>query len=95
MSTPWMRTSPELGVSRPSNIEIVVVLPAPFPPRSALTRPSSTEKLIPRTAVMSPNRLVSARTLIAGVVMNRSPGKRVCGATIGGVVGAGKPARRL
>jgi hypothetical protein len=46
-----MRTSPEVGASVVVRIEIVVVFPAPFGPRSAKNSPASTFRLIPSTAL--------------------------------------------
>ena len=56
---PSTRTDPAVGRSRPSSIEMVVVLPAPLPPRSPTVSPRITEKLTASTAATVPNRLVS------------------------------------
>src|SRR5450759_4696463 len=55
---------PDVGRASVHSMLIVVDLPAPLGPRNANTSPSETSKLIPSTAVNSPNRLVSARTSI-------------------------------
>src|SRR5579862_7613153 len=47
----------------------VVVLPAPFGPRKAVTRPGATSKVSASTAVTGPYRLVSPCTVMAGTVM--------------------------
>ena len=44
---------------------MVVDLPAPFGPRKPNVSPVATSKLMPRTASMSPYRLVSSLTAIA------------------------------
>jgi hypothetical protein len=47
-------TPPAVGRSRPRIIRIVVDLPAPLGPRKPVTRPGSTVKLMPSTAVFAP-----------------------------------------
>ena len=49
-------TSPPLGGMTPASTRIVVDLPAPLRPRSAVAAPGATAKSIPRTASTSPNR---------------------------------------
>ena len=44
---------PEVGIRRVISILMVVVLPAPFGPRSPKSSPFSIEKLTPRTASTS------------------------------------------
>jgi len=66
MSWPSTRTMPEVGSSRPSSMEMVVVFPAPLPPSSPVTAPARTVKLMPSTATSAPNRLVRSRTRMAG-----------------------------
>ena len=39
MSTPSTSTDPAVGISTPSNIDSVVVLPAPLPPSKATVDP--------------------------------------------------------
>ncbi|MNW09520.1 hypothetical protein D3C71_2065310 [compost metagenome] len=58
MSTPSTSTVPEVGSRSPSSMEMVVVLPAPLPPRSPVTDPAATVKEMPSTAVTSPERAV-------------------------------------
>ena len=65
MSAPSTVTEPEVGVSRPSKIDSVVVLPAPLPPSSAVVEPAWTAKLTPSTAVTVPKRLKRSSTTIA------------------------------
>ena len=52
-SKPRTRAVPEVGSSSVVSILIVVVLPAPFGPSRPNSSPSSTAKLIPRTASTS------------------------------------------
>ena len=47
-------TSPDVKFRKPSRISTVVVLPAPFGPRSANISPFATVKSIPATANLSP-----------------------------------------
>src|ERR1041384_3947597 len=47
---PKTRTLPRFGRSNPSNIKIVVVLPAPFGPKKATTLPRVTCRVTSRTA---------------------------------------------
>ncbi len=51
---PLIVTCPEVGVSRPTIIRMVVDLPAPFGPRNPVTRPSGTTKVSPSTASLVP-----------------------------------------
>ena len=71
MSTPRISTVPAVGSKSPSSIEMVVVLPAPLPPRRPVTLPRGTVKSMASTAVTSPppgvgKRLVSPATRMAG-----------------------------
>ena len=50
MSSPSTVIRPALGASRPSSIAIVVVLPAPLAPSSAVVLPRGTAKLSSSTA---------------------------------------------
>ena len=50
MSVPSTVMLPAVGFSRPSSMAMVVVLPAPLPPSSAVTLPCGTVKSIPATA---------------------------------------------
>ena len=55
---------------------MVVDLPAPLGPRKPVTRPGSTVKSIPSTAVVVPNLLVSAWAVIMALTLlgdRRSP----------------------
>jgi hypothetical protein len=54
MSSPSTVTRPALGAKRPSRIAMVVVLPAPFAPSSAVVLPAGTAKLRSETATTSP-----------------------------------------
>ena len=45
---------PAVGISRPSSIAIVVVLPAPLPPSSPTVAPAGTVKSMSSTASVSP-----------------------------------------
>ncbi len=51
---PLTVTVPDVGRSSPMIMRMVVDLPAPFGPRKPVTRPASTVKLTPATAVFSP-----------------------------------------
>ena len=51
---PLTRTEPELGVSRPRIMRMVVDLPAPFGPRNPVTRPGRTAKEASSTATVLP-----------------------------------------
>ena len=53
-SVPSTRTAPAVGAWKPSRISIVVVLPAPFGPSSAVTSPAAAVKLTSSTAVKPP-----------------------------------------
>ena len=65
-----MAAVPAEGVTRPSSMRSVVVLPAPFGPRKAVTVPSPTLKLRSSTAVAAPKRLVSPRASMTGMPDN-------------------------
>ena len=52
MSIPSTRTVPEVGVKSPMIIAMVVVLPAPLPPRRPVTEPTGNVKLMPSTAML-------------------------------------------
>src|SRR5437773_7195523 len=53
-SWPLMTTRPDVGLSSPAMIRIVVVLPAPFGPRNPWISPGATSRLTPSTAVKAP-----------------------------------------
>lgn len=53
-SVPLKVIDPDTGRSSPEMVRRVVVLPAPLVPMSETTSPSSTEKLIPLTALILP-----------------------------------------
>src|SRR4051795_2177336 len=54
-----MVARPRVGVTSPSSMRSVVVLPAPFGPRKPVTWPGSTVAERSETAATVPNRLVS------------------------------------
>jgi len=58
---------PDVGVTSPSSIRSVVVLPAPFGPRNPVTVPGRTAKVRSSTAVTAPKRLVSRCTSSADI----------------------------
>ena len=66
MSWPHTVTSPSLGGMTPASTRIVVDLPAPLRPSSAVAAPGATEKSMPRTASTSPNLTQSDRTSTTG-----------------------------
>ena len=51
MSRPSTRTVPEVGVTRPISIAIVVVFPAPLPPSRPVIVPRGSANEMPATAV--------------------------------------------
>ena len=53
-SSPSTDTRPASGRRNPSSVSIVVVLPAPFGPSTAVICPAAASKLTPSTAVTSP-----------------------------------------
>src|SRR5438874_8874599 len=63
---PSRRASPRSGRTRPTSTRSVVVLPAPFGPRSPHTSPFSTANPKSSTASTSRKRLVSPDTAITG-----------------------------
>src|SRR5262252_1762074 len=69
-----MTAVPLVGGSSVTSIRISVDLPAPFGPSSPKISPSSTVKLIPFTAVNSPNFLTILRTSIAFIKSRRPEG---------------------
>ena len=56
---PNTEISPLSGRSKPSNISIVVVFPAPFGPRRAMVWPRAMEMSTPCTAFTAPNDFMS------------------------------------
>ena len=54
MSAPKTLASPEVGVTRPMSMAMVVVLPAPLPPSSAVMDPRRRLKSMASTATTSP-----------------------------------------
>ena len=56
MSTPSSRIWPSVGRSNPAIIRSVVVLPQPEGPSSEKNSPGGMSRLMPATAVKSPNR---------------------------------------
>src|SRR5690349_8406135 len=65
-SKPRTRTVPWSGRRYPSQISTVVVLPAPFGPRMAVTSPRAALRVSPSTAVVWPYRLTSPPISTAG-----------------------------
>ncbi len=64
-SKPLMSAVPVVGASSVTSIRISVDLPAPLGPSRPKISPSSTWKVIPLTAVKSPNFLTMLRTSMA------------------------------
>src|SRR6476660_4348982 len=64
-STPPTLADPDVGLSRPHSIRIVVDLPAPLLPRNPKISPRVTSKLMSSTATNWPKRRVRWRTSIA------------------------------
>src|SRR5215475_15568618 len=80
-SMPRTATVPASGRRYPSQISIVVVLPAPFGPRTAVTAPRLARRLSPSTAALCPYRLTRSRISTAGVSVTLAsvrghPGRR-------------------
>src|SRR5262249_2466906 len=81
-SMPRTATVPASGRRYPSQISMVVVLPAPFGPSTAVTAPRRARRLSPSTAAVRPYRLTRSRISTAGgsVTLARlkgHPGPRV------------------
>ena len=104
-----LRARPDVGLSRPHNMRIVVDLPAPFGPRKPKTSPLRTSRLMRSTATKSPNRLTRfstttelARWLSHGHASSRADridkqifnGRRDLSNRIEGNIGALEPALR-
>ena len=70
-SKPLTSAVPAVGGSSVVSMRISVDLPAPFGPSSPKISPSSTAKLMPLTAMKSPNFLTICRTSMA--FMRSSP----------------------
>src|SRR5690348_4217829 len=66
-SSPSTVTRPASGRRYPSQISMVVVLPAPFGPSTAVTAPRCARRLSPSTAAVCPYRLTRSRISTAGV----------------------------
>ena len=64
-SNPLTIAVPDVGGSSVTSMRIRVDLPAPFGPSSPKISPSSTPKVMPLTAVKSPNFLTMWRTSMA------------------------------
>src|SRR5262252_8621942 len=58
---------PDVGVSSPHSMRMVVDLPAPLLPRKPKISPRRTSNVTLSTATNCPNRRVSPRTSIAGL----------------------------
>ena len=74
MRLPWKRIEPALGRMSPEMVRRVVVFPAPFVPMRVTTSPSSTEKLIPLTALILPYE--TTRSLTSSMALTRPPLRR-------------------
>src|SRR6266576_6655706 len=89
-SWPATRADPDVGRASVHSILIVVDLPAPFGPRKPNVSPGLTSKSIPRTASISPYRLVSPLTRTAGWPAGDAPPARpVSPARAGGAPAVG------
>src|SRR5579875_798500 len=77
-SWPATRAIPEVGCASVHKILIVVDLPAPFGPRKPNVSPAATSKSMPRTASISPYRLVSPLTRTAGCRSPPAPAAPAC-----------------
>src|ERR1700716_431112 len=66
MSAPSTLTEPDVGSSSPMIIAMVVVLPAPLPPSSAVMLPGSSAKEMPETAGTFLYTLTRRSTATAG-----------------------------
>src|SRR5690348_2547674 len=80
-SMPRTATVPASGRRYPSQISMVVVLPAPFGPSTAVTAPRPARRLSPSTAAVCPYRLTRSRISTAGVSvtlasLDGQPGRR-------------------
>src|ERR1700761_1479589 len=64
---PSTRTGPPSALRYPSQTSMVVVLPAPFGPRIAVTSPRRAVRLSPSTAVAGPYRLTMPKSSTAGL----------------------------
>src|SRR5690554_4826979 len=94
MSWPSTSTVPDVGISRPSSIEIVVVLPAPLPPSRATVVPRATVKSRPATASTLPNRLTRPSTLMTASGME-SAIRPIWGMAAGRATAAAPPAKEF
>src|SRR5262245_47521534 len=72
-SWPSSSTRPESGAVRPTTIENVVVLPAPFAPSSPTTSPDSISTLTPRTTVRPLYDLVRSRVSSTDIQCDPGP----------------------
>src|SRR6185436_5382661 len=63
-SWPLIVIAPDVGLSSPAIMRMVVVLPAPFGPRKPWISPGATSSDTPSTAVKLPYRLTTLSTLI-------------------------------
>src|SRR4029450_4178155 len=82
-SLPSRSTRPESGDTRPTTIENVVVLPAPFGPSSPTTSPDEISPLTPRTTVRPPNDLVRSVVLSVAIQWVQGIGLVLNGVTPG------------
>src|SRR5580704_519130 len=92
-SSPSTRTVPASAARYPSQTSIVVVLPAPFGPRIAVTSPRPAVRLSPSTAVACPYRLTIPESSTAGLGSARggTGGALLTHAVYGPVPGAAPP----
>src|SRR4051812_29883645 len=76
MSKPLTSAVPEVGGSSVTSMRISVDLPAPLGPSRPKISPASTSKVIPLTAVKSPNFLTMLRTSMAVLIDQSMPNPR-------------------
>src|SRR5919112_3750961 len=67
--------APASGGWTPQSTVTFVLLPAPFPPRSAWISPASHENSAPSSATTPPNRLSIPVALRRGILVLKSPGR--------------------
>src|SRR4029453_15190880 len=79
-SVPRARSSPASGGSSVATALTNVVLPAPFGPSSAVTRPDSATRSRPASASTSPNRLTRPCASMMEVMWGLSSSEQLVGA---------------
>src|SRR5262245_23573586 len=83
-SWPLTATRPEVGLSRPAMMRMVVVLPAPFGPRKPWIWPGPTARLTPSTARKAPYSFTRSRTSItADLALRPRPAAARAGLPVG------------